>query len=312
MKEWIIKNEHSSFSILIDQVTILKGNIKDWEDEIKLLKDSFSAGNTLIQENNQRVVSQDYNLSVLSYTPLYESNSYNVSKGKLDDLFFSFLELSPIYKQFVEIWEELQEEVLFLNEEINIPMEFELKNYSKEVVKKKLVTISQFASSLDVIKNEIKLINFSNRSKLNLFLIINPENYLTQFEFVKLLTFLYSLPSQFIIVTNQMTEKVVNIKYHNQIINDLVLDAQKSKMLNLLPFLFTESLYEDARNLYKNIVDNSKGKTVFLSYSDVDNLEVFIYIFLLLYLTDIPFRLETKGISDQYQSYIESIIRSKV
>lgn len=312
MKEWIVKNEHSSFSLLIDQITILKGNIRNWENEIKLLNDAFSTSGTVIQENKQRVVLQDYNFSVLSYSPLFDSNSYNFSKAKLDDLFFSFLELSPIYKQFVEMWEELEEEVILLNEEINIPMEFALKKYSKEVIKKYLMTISQSSSSLDVIKNEIKLINFSNSAKLNVFLILSPENYLTQLELTDLITFLSLLPSKFIIVTDQITSRVENIKYHNRIINDLVLNKEKEKLTDLLPFMLSDLIFEKAKNLYRIIVDKSQGKTVFLSYVDVDNLEMFVYIFLLLFLTDIPFRLETKGISDQYHSYVDSVIHSRL
>ena len=312
MKEWTIKSDRLSITLLIDKVTILQGSVDKWKNEIDLLYRSFTKNNPVIQESNQRLVVQDYRFSIISYSPLYNSDSYTLSKSKVEDLFFAFLELSPIYKQFVETWEELQEDVLMLIEQISIPVEFELQDYKKEIVKKKLVTISHPTSSLESLTNEIKMINSMYKNKKNIFLILAPENHLTKSELEDLVVYLNKQNFQVIIVTTVTLDQTINFKYNNKVLNEVILDKQSNKIASLLPFIWNNSIFAEAKNLYTKLVDNSHEKTVLLSYGTVDNIEIYIYIFLLLYLTKIPFRLDTTGISEQYQTYIDSIINSRV
>lgn len=79
-----------------------------------------------------------------------------------------------------------------------------------------------------------------------------------------------------------------------------------------LPFLWSDIVFQEEKNLYRKLVAKSNEKTVLLSYESVDNLEVYIYVFFLIYLTKTPFSIDMTGIPNQYQSYIESVIHSKV
>ena len=282
MKEWAIKSDHTSTTLLIDKITILQGTVDKWKNEIDLLYRSFTKNNPVIQESNQRLVIQDYRFSIISYSPLFHSDSYTLSKSKVEDLFFAFLELSPIYKQFVETWEELQEDVLMLNEQINIPVEFELQDYKKEIVKKRLVTISHPTSSIERLTNEIKMINSMYKNKKNIFLILAPENYLTRSELEDLVVYLDKQIFQVIIVTAVSLDQTVNFKYNNKVLNEVILDQQSNKIASLLPFVWNNSIFSEAKNLYTKLVDNSHEKTVLLSYGTVDNIETVSYTHLTL------------------------------
>jgi len=135
MKEWTVKKQANSYSFLTDRVTLFKGKIDDWKNEISDITNYFFHNTNTIYESNKKIVTQDYELSILSYSDFIEAKGYKNSKKKIEELFLSYLELSPFYRQLIDSWKDLQEEVDFLTDEMDMPLSIELNNFSKNIIK---------------------------------------------------------------------------------------------------------------------------------------------------------------------------------
>jgi len=312
MKEWTVKKQTNAYSFLTDRVTLFKGEIDEWKNEIDDIKNYFYNNTNNIYEGNKKIVTQDYELSILSYSDFIEAKGYKNSKKKVEELFLSYLELSPFYKQLIDSWEDLQEEVSFLTNEMNVPLSIELNNFSKNIVKNNLQVQEKIETSIDIILNEIRLIKSFIRNKNHIFLIIAPENLLTSNEISKLDHFISKQKDQFLICSNSNFTATTNIKHREQILNELTLTHLKNEIQDLLPFPWVDNSFNKSIPLFIELVDNSNNETVNLALDVVDNLEMFIYIFIFLYLIKIPFRIDTKGIPDQYKIYIESVLTGTV
>ncbi|MDN6291346.1 MAG: hypothetical protein L0J63_13865 [Tetragenococcus koreensis] len=137
MKEWKINNATST-TLLIDHLTLLKGYYTDWAEVIELIKHTFDSNRYEIFESNEKINTQDFCLDFLSFSEEYLTTDALDTKRKLMQLFNAYLELSPFYKNIVEGWEELQEEVDLLSEELGYSSNIVLEDYGKYIVENRL------------------------------------------------------------------------------------------------------------------------------------------------------------------------------
>lgn len=100
----------------------------------------------------------------------------------------------------------------------------------------------------------------------------------------------------------------INIIHNNQIINRSSVLDNKKLINDILPFVFDENTFEKSIKWYIEAVDNCTQNIVKLRISSVDNLEEFIYVFLMIYVTHISFLIDYTGIPNEYKKFIESII----
>lgn len=307
MKEWKI-NSTTPITLLIDRLTLLKGSFTEWSDIVKAIEQTFNSNKYEIYESNEKINVGDFCLSFLSFSDDYLTMDSSNTKKKLMQLFNAYLELSPFYKNIVEGWEELQEEVELLSEELGYSSNIVLEDYGKYIVENHLKWESNKEDPLKEVFQQIKLTKKSIPDKRHLFIIISPENNFSASELNKLETFLKSQTGYCILISEYMFNGSINIIHNNQIINRSSVLDNKKLINDILPFVFDENTFEKSIKWYIEAVDNCTQNIVKLRISSVDNLEEFIYVFLMIYVTHISFLIDYTGIPNEYKKFIESII----
>lgn len=308
MKEWEINND-TSITLLIDHLTLLKGNYTDWAEVIKVIKQTFDSNRHEIFESNEKINVKDFCLSFLSFSDDYVTTDHLNTKRKLMQLFNAYLELSPFYKNIVEGWEELQEEVDLLSEELGYSSNIVLEDYGKYIVKNHLKWESNKDNPLEEVFQQIKLTKKAIPDKRHLFIIISPENMFSTSQLNNLEIFLRKQTGYSILVSHHSFNGSTNIIYNNQIINQSTVTQKKYLINDLLPFVFNENVFEQSIKWYIEAVDKCSQNIVSLALSSVDNLEEYIYVFIMIYVTHLPFTVDYTGIPDEYRKFIESIIK---
>lgn len=311
MKEWRM-NDSKSTTLLMSEVTLLKGRVDKWLEVIELFRQTFDSKKIDIYEGEEKLNINDYCLNILSYTDDYHSTDSVNAKTNLKNLFTAYLELSPFYKNLVGSWEELQEEVELLSHELGYSQKIQLNNFPKKIVEEHLKWKTNMGSQLDGMVQQINLTRKFIPDKRHIFILIHPEEVLVKKELSELYNLLERQSSYFILVGNFLFDGTTNLIYKNRIINQLLISRKKEQIASLLPFVFDEKDFDIALNWYITIVENSKDKTIDLSISSVDNLRYFIYVFLMIYVTELPLKVDFMGIPQEYKRFIDSVIESKV
>ncbi|WP_459795999.1 hypothetical protein [Alkalibacterium sp. m-11] len=311
MKEWTF-DDHFHSRILIDKVTILKGKPEEWKDCIHYIREAFLNKKVDLREGNERLNSNDFQLNIMSYSDSFPlTNIFNNEKQLLES-FYSYMELSPIYKQFVESWEDLQEEVQFLNDTFGNEIKIQLNDFSKKMMKKNISTEFNHSDRITEFKQTIKLAKHLNNDKQNIFFIISPEDHFDLSELEKLDQYLQAAPEQFIVITSYPFRGMANIVFKEKVINHVILENYRSTIQEWLPFVFDPDEFDEAKNWYIDTVDKSDGNLLILSLSSVDKLTAFIYLFLLVHLTHIPYKVDYTGIPDEFIKFIDTVTTGRV
>lgn len=318
MKEWHITDSNQTDTLLTDKVTLLKGSLEKWNSIIESLSMYFSNKSSKIEvkENQTLLPKQDYQFYILSFSEQMISKGFDKVVTQIQTEFFGFLQLSPFYKQLVDSWEELMEEVELISNDPNFsPLPFRLQPFNNDMVKKSLSIDSVKQDNLSSLNQLLLKIKLMERvTKRTIFCLIYPENQLTISELQQLDNYLQSTSSssQYFILSNYHFNAVQNILYKNRIVNIHSCVLQKDKLQDILPIHWEDHLFSQACNWYINLVDNFQEKTVVLSLQTVDNLEQFIYIYSLFLLTDTPVIVDLTGIPVSFVNYFDTLLADKV
>lgn len=320
MREWHIQSSTISTTLLIEQVTILKGSIKDWRERLITLQSYFDhrQTNIILKEDQTLVSKQDYNFSSISFSNLFDSTDLLKIKRQLKQQFLTQLQLSPFYKQLVEVWDDLIEEIEFLNSTpSSVSYDFELLPFKDKIVSDQLTSDEIGTLNLNTLQDlikAIKLIEEASKDKLNIISIVYPETILTTGELEQFIRYLksHSIYTQFILLTDHSSILGDNILYKNQVVSKLLFNNIRPLLIDILPFEFEEEVFTQAVNWSMSLVDKYPNETIVLSYSSVDNFKKFIYAFTLLILTKTPFILDAAMIPAPYDKYIAKLLGETV
>ncbi|MCI3028208.1 hypothetical protein LMF32_03690 [Desemzia sp. C1] len=318
MKEWHIITSNQTDTLLVDKITSLKGNLENWENIIETLSIYFSNKSSKIEvkENQTLLPKQDYQFYLLSFSQQIVSKDFEKVITQIQTEFFGLLQLSPFYKQLVDSWEELAEEVQLISNDLTFsPLPFSLQSFSNDIVKKSLSLDSAKQANLSALDQLLVKLKVMERvTKRTIFCLIYPENQLTITELQQLDDYLQltSSSSQYFILSNYHFNAAQNILYKNRIINIHSCVLQKDKLQDILPIHWEDRLFSQACNWYINLVDNIQEKTVVLSLQTVDNLEQFIYVYSLFLLTDTPVIVDLTGVPTSFINYFDTLLADKV
>lgn len=314
MKEWHIQKQNEKRSLLVDHITTLKGSIKDWKEIIYSFQSYFSHKQTpySFYENKTLLPRNDFSTFILSFSKHFKTSDLNKELKTLKQQFISQLQLSPFYKQLITSWEELVEEVEFLNESSSTLNEYQLNPFSRNIVQSQLSMKEKSKISLQNLDSLLASINMLEKlftqSKKIIF-IIHPEKKLSKEELINLYSFLCSKEShiQFFIISENDFSSNLNISYNDKIINQLTCKQHMNELEYILPVVFNEQVYLKNEYHFLKTVDNFRHKTVILSYEAVDNFEDFLYLYGLFLLTNIPVIIDYSTIPDKHRLYIDKL-----
>lgn len=318
MKEWHIITSNQTDTLLVGKVTSLKGSLENWEKIIETLSIYFSNKSSKIEvkENQTLLPKQDYQFYLLSFSQQIVSKDFEKVITQIQTEFFGLLQLSPFYKQLIDSWEELAEEVELVSNDLSFsPLPFSLQSFNTDIVKKSLSLDSAKQINLSALNQLLVKLKVMERvTKQTIFCLVYPENQLTNSELQQLDDYLQltSSSSQYFILSNYPFNAAQNILYKNRIVNIHSCVLQKDKLQDILPIHWEDHLFSQACNWYINLVDNFQEKTVILSLQTVHNLEQFIYIYSLFLLTDTPVIVNLTGVPTSFINYFDTLLADKV
>ncbi len=228
------------------------------------------------------------------------------------------LEFSPFYKQVVDSWEELIEEVDFLNTQ----QQSKLLNYTLAPFDKNWITNKLSLSEKDYIHLsnyekvvlQLNLLEEALSDKQLIICIQYPDALLSDKETIRLVTSLKESKSGIIyfILTENPIVSPTNVLYKGKIRNLISCYNIKEQLIAKIPSNWSDQVFLNACNWYMTLVDKYAEETVLLSLKTVDNLETFIYLYSLFILTNTPVIVDLIMIPPAIEKYFENLIRDKV
>lgn len=320
MKEWHIQDTTQTSTILMDDVTILKGNHLIWQNLIDSLQNYFSHKSTSLKiyQDQTLLPRNDFDFVLFSPDNQFGSDALDKALTALKKTFLNQLEFSPFYKGLVDSWDELTEEVDFLNKQ-NVPkvVDFKLKPFDKKWISSELVfskTNYSKLSNLDKLIFQLNLLETNLNSKQRMICIVAPEAFLLSDEIKNLNSYLKHTKNgiTYFIVTEAHFNGPTNVFYKGNIRNLLDCYKVQTKLASELPLLWSDDQFSVACNWYIKLVDKYRPKTVILDLKTVDNLEVFAYLYSLFILTNTPVVVDLTGIPLNLVTYFDNIIQDKV
>ncbi|SDQ46630.1 hypothetical protein LHA31_04035 [Carnobacterium viridans] len=320
MKEWHIQETTQTSTILIDDVTILKGNQLLWQQLIDSFQNYFSHKGTALKiyQDQTLLPRNDFEFIIFSPNKHFDSAALDKVVAQLKKTFLNQLEFSPFYKGLVDSWDELVDEVDFLNQQNSSKIiSFKLEPFDKKWISNEL-TFSKNnylkLSNFDKLIFQLNLLESDLASKQRIICIISPENFLLSYELEKLDSYLSEIKNgiKYLVITEQHFNGSINVLYKGTIRNVLDCYKVKEKLASGLPFSWSDEQFLAACNWYMKLVDNYQTKTVLLNLKTVDNLEAFTYLYSLFILTDTTLIVDLTGIPLNLASYFDNIIQSKV
>ncbi|MBM5605112.1 hypothetical protein D8X85_06120 [Listeria seeligeri] len=320
MREWLIKEENVENKISIGRLTYLKGNKNEWESVLKSILSYFNNRKTMtiISQDNQILKPKDYQMVFLKQEAILDvhDTNNNYLKSKKDD-FINEVMLSPMYPDFLESWEMLQEEVEFLSKQKKILSQgkFSLLPFEKSDLLKKLnggITKSDYSSE----DKKLELIKMYTKELFNkqvLFFIEMPEKTIISEEGIKKFQshvekMLTRGINVFIISEHIWMDGAINHFYFGDIANELQIMVKKEQIIEKIPLIVEESDWIKAINWSMLAVDNYGGKTVELKLEAVDNLVVFVLVYFIFIYNGWRIIVDYKGIPANIIVYLDRLI----
>ncbi|WP_028274966.1 hypothetical protein [Atopococcus tabaci] len=318
MKEWHITSTDKDFSLLIDKITLLKGRYRDWEEVIEAFQSYFSNKSSAISifEDQTLLPRNDFAFHTISL----DESAQNFEKAlrEIKQSFLNQLEFSPLYRQLVETWESLSEEVEFLSTQMNLgPAQFSMQPFYKQLINKH-VNFSQDSyeslTNYEKVLFQLTALLHTSYDKKNIICLISPEKYLTATEVKNFIARLNSTlhGNHYFLITSEPLDYTENILYKNRIINDLSLSVFRDQLKEVSPIQWSDDTFDIACKWYRKLVDNSRAKPVYLEAQSVDNLEIFIYLYSLFILTDTPVIVDLSKIPLHLRKYFDDLIADTV
>lgn len=320
MKEWHIQDTTQTSTILIDNVTILKGNQLLWQQLIDSFQNYFSHKGTALKiyQDQTLLPRNDFEFIIFSPNKHFDSAALDKVVAQLKKTFLNQLEFSPFYKGLVDSWDELVDEVDFLNQQNSSKIiSFNLKPFDKKWISNELIFSKNNYSRLsnfDKLIFQLNLLESGLDSKQRIICIVSPENFLLSYEIEKLDSYLNEIKNgiKYFVITEEHFNGSMNVLYKGTIRNVLDCYKVKVRLTSVLPFPWSDEHFLTACNWYMKLVDNYQKKTVLLDLKTVDNLEVFTYLHSLFILTNTPLIVDLTGIPLNLATYFDNIIQDKV
>ncbi|SEK89592.1 hypothetical protein SAMN04488700_2444 [Carnobacterium iners] len=320
MKEWHIKDSVRVTSFLVDKVTILKGEQKEWCQLVEYFSDYFSYKGIQINlfENQTLIPRRDFLFQILSPNDPTKFISLEKALIRQEKEFLTNLEFSPFYKQLVESWEELIEEVDFLNtQQKTNTTHYTLLPFDKKWIQTSLSFSKKNSAQLSHYEKLILQINVLEESISDKKLIIYiqfPEVVLSDKELEHFIYYLQQSPNGilYFIQTENPSLFPTNIVYKEKIRNKTICYAVKDQLISKIPSSWSEETFQHACNWYMILVDKYAQETVLLSLKTVDNLSIFIYVYSLFILTNTPVIVDLTAVTANIKKYFENLIQDKV
>lgn len=317
MKIWQILNEDKEWEIEVGPITVLKGNSSSWYQLIRLVDDFFNnkSSTVTIFEDTQSLIKKDWECLFIPFDAHVQLDKIT-AKSPLRMLLEEAcqdISLTPVFQEFEELWEELYEELQFINNKFEkFGLGIHLEPFSQKDLESKLFFSPLISSRMAPIEFKQLLLNlFTERTveKKRLILIEMPELYADRYEIENFLNTVNHYACKgtiFIIVTQNVMKGNQNI-YHNKVIlNEARIDLLKGKVTNQLPFACNNAVFEKAKMSLLEAVDNSRNMLGIEVNPQEEDEAISVILFILARELNIPLSIDTTGLSPNLRNFIDA------
>ncbi|SFH52634.1 hypothetical protein [Pisciglobus halotolerans] len=316
MKEWHIHNQDYFHTLLLEHVTFLKGNKQIWNFLLDDLQQYFSNKATPLKIYQDATLLPRNDFSFIAFSPNedFDSKALQQIMKTQKKQFLNTLTFSPFYKALADSWEELIEEVEFLNNQnSSASLNFSLLPFDRDWVAKNLVFSEKSYLNLSNFRKilfQLETLETTVEGKQQIICIVNPEKFLTNAELSRFYDYLEKNPNgkHYLIITESNLAAATNVFYNDTIRNKLDCFKVKNKLMKDFPANWDNQQFSIACNWYISLVDKYRDETVFLDLETVDNLETFIYLYSLFILTSTPLIVDLARIPSSLRKYFENLL----
>ncbi len=301
MKIWTIVTPENEWEIEVADCTLLYGQQLIWNRLIRQVDDFFNSRNSPIKifEGSVPINKKDWNCFFIPFDADVHLSKITANSPlkKVQYEITEQLTYSPLYQELIEIWDLLDEEFELINQRLRKwGVEAKLNHINEKTLSNQVFFKSITGNNLSPIEVKTLLLNIileKPLEKKTLVIVELPELFADDVQlqnFYKLVEKAIAHGYKFLLVSERESFGSKNYFYKERIIHSALLEQMKSKIRNEVPFYCTEKLYDQAVDVFFNLVDNS------ISEADLLNLEISNWGEIITIIQVIMYNLDMKGI----------------
>lgn len=316
MKMWNIFDEKTECEIEIGSVSILEGSYVHWYEVIRLIDDYFNNKNTTVEifEDTQLLHKKDWECFFIPFDIHLQVDKLT-SKSPLKTIFDQLsetLSFSPIYIELIQLWEELKDEIELLSKKAGkYNLALELRDLNIEDIKSFLSfkTLKKSMTPIDYKKLLLTLYAERRIEKKRLILIELPELYAEESDFLEIMQMIQFFSEKgilFIIISQRELQGNVNKLIGGKIINNAKLENIKRLVLNDVPFVCEEILFEKTKKNLMKAVNNLKNSKENISLSTGYTEDEIIVLYVMAQILKININIDISGVSTNLMKFAKT------
>lgn len=308
MNIWTIVTPEREFEIEVSKSTLLFNQHFEWKQLTNSINSYFNVRNSNVGvfEDGVPLNKSDWKCFFIPFDASIQLSKITAS-SPLKEIQYNLTEqliLSPLYDELLEIWEQLDGELDFVNQKFK---KWQIQAKLNSIDEKMLSQFINFRSTsgrelkpLEIKELLINIIIENSLEKKTLIIVELPELFATEKELEKfnvLVNDAVNKGFQFMFISNRKSFGVRNFIYKEKIIHTARLEQIKEKICHEVPFYCPKELYDKAKEYLLQLVDNSISEDELLQLSGENFGSIITIIHVMMYNLDmepihIPQRLE--------------------
>lgn len=318
MKIWTIVTPKNDYEIEISKQTLLYKQNYEWNRLTRQIDNFFNIRSTSVEifEDGVPINKKDWKCFFIPYDANIQLSKITASSPlkEIQNDLTEYLSHLPLYQELLEIWGQLVGELDFINRKL------EKWNISANLNTIDKKTLSQFInfhptsggelSPIEVKTLIINIILENEMDKKTLIIVELPELFATEKElenFKLMVDQAINKGYQFLFISDNKSFGVGNYFFKNKIVNSALLEQIKQNVCNEVPFYCSEDLFEEAKNVFLRLVDNSifEADLLHLGGNNFDAIITIIHV--IMYNLDMePFQVP-HGIEPNLKKFISTL-----
>jgi len=314
MKLWNIVSDKFDYEIEVDNRTTLSGQHLIWHHLVHAIDDFFNNKHSDVKvfEDGQPINGKDWHCFYIPFDARVQLDKIT-AKSPLKDLQNNATEqlaYSPFFQELQDVWEQLDDDLQLLNQQLNqwgiesTLMPFSEKNMTEFI---SFRPINAELSPIEMKKLLLRILLKKPFDKKTLVIVELPEIYASDKDlddFNAIMNKAVMKGYKFLFVTQKMQVGSVNYYCNGRIINHALLEQMKYKVINELPFHCSEEMYEEAKEIFLEYVDNFNfiDRLQDLSTGKFELLVTIIHV--ILYNLNIGSDLDIQGLKPNLKKFI--------
>ncbi|WP_106494553.1 hypothetical protein [Lentibacillus sp. Marseille-P4043] len=316
MKLWNIVNDHCDYEIEIDNRTTLSGQHLVWHHLITSIDDFFNNKHSGVKifEDGQPISKNDWHCFYIPFDAQVQLDKIT-AKSPLKDIQSAAAEqiaYSPFFQELQDVWKQLEEDLQLLNQQLK---QWGIISTLMPFSEKKMTDFISFRpvktglSPIEMKKLLLRILLKKPFDKKTLIIVELPEIYASDSElngFTALMNKAVEKGYKFLFVTQKLHVGSVNYYCKGRIINHALLEQMKYKVINELPFHCSEEIYDQAKEILLDCVDNFNFMDSLkdLSTNDFELLVTIIHV--ILYNLNIGSNIDIQGLKPNLRKFMMS------